>query len=75
MRSPISQLAVRPRVLSRPDNQGCQMVEDWLQLNGWSKKRRVVVIRQRISKKIASTLGLFRAPISLPVTPQLPDLG
>ena len=24
---------------SRPDNQGCQMVEDWLQLHGWSKKR------------------------------------
>ncbi|MDZ7915176.1 MAG: transposase [Rhodococcus sp. (in: high G+C Gram-positive bacteria)] len=38
---------------SRPDNQGCQMVEDWLQLQGWSKKRRVVVVRQRIRGGIA----------------------
>jgi Transposase DDE domain group 1 len=38
---------------SRPDSQGCQMVEDWLQLNGWSKKRRVVVVRQRIKGGIA----------------------
>jgi len=38
---------------SRPDNQGCQMVEDWLQLQGWSKKRRVVVVRQRIKDGIA----------------------
>ena len=33
---------------SRPDNQGCQMVKDGLQLHGWSKKRRVVIGRQRI---------------------------
>ena len=38
---------------SRADNQGCQMVEDWLQLHGWSKKRRVVVVRQRIKGGIA----------------------
>ena len=38
---------------SRPDNHGCQMVEDWLQLHGWSKKRRVVVVRQRIKGGIA----------------------
>ena len=38
---------------SRPDTQGCQMVEDWLQLHGWSKKRRVVVVRQRIKGGIA----------------------
>ena len=30
---------------SRPDNQGCQMVEAQLRLHGWSKKRRVVVVR------------------------------
>ena len=35
------------------DNQGCQMVEDQLQLHGWSKKRRVVVVRQRIRGGIA----------------------
>jgi hypothetical protein len=33
---------------SRPDSQGCQMVEDELQLLGWSRKRRVVIVRQRI---------------------------
>jgi Transposase DDE domain group 1 len=33
---------------SQPDNHGCQMVEDQLQLHGWSKKRRVVIVRQRI---------------------------
>ncbi len=38
---------------SRPDNQGCQMVEDQLQLHGWSKKRRVVIVRQRIKGGIA----------------------
>jgi hypothetical protein len=38
---------------SRPDNQGCQMVEAQLQLHGWSKKRRVVVVRQRIRGGIA----------------------
>ena len=38
---------------SRPDRQGCQMVEDQLQLHGWSKKRRVVIVRQRIKGGIA----------------------
>jgi len=37
---------------SRPDSQGCQVVEDHLQLLGWSKKRRVVVVRQH--SKVAS---------------------
>jgi hypothetical protein len=38
---------------SRADNQGCQMAEDWLQLHGWSKKRRVVIVRQRLRGGIA----------------------
>ncbi len=41
---------------SRPDRQGCQgcqMVEDGLPLPGWSKKRRVVVVRQRVKDGIA----------------------
>ena len=38
---------------SRPDNQGCQMVEAQLLLHGWSKKRRVVIVRQRIRGGIA----------------------
>lgn len=38
---------------SAADSQGCQMLEDTLQLHGWSKKRRVVVVRQRIRGGIA----------------------
>ena len=38
---------------SRADNQGCQMAEDCLQLHGWSKKRRVVIVRQRLRGGIA----------------------
>ena len=38
---------------SRPDSQGCQMVEAQLQLHGWSRKRRVVIVRQRIRGGIA----------------------
>jgi hypothetical protein len=38
---------------SRPDRQGCQMVEAQLQLLGWSAKRRVVIVRQRIKGGIA----------------------
>jgi len=38
---------------SRPDNQGCQMVEAQLQLHGWSRRRRVVIVRQRIRGGIA----------------------
>ena len=38
---------------SRPHNQGCQMVQAQLQLHGWSAKRRVVIVRQRIKGGIA----------------------
>jgi len=38
---------------SRADNHGCQMVEAELQLQGWSAKRRVVIVRQRIRGGIA----------------------
>jgi len=38
---------------SRPDHQGCQMVEASQQLHGWSQKRRVVIVRQRIRGGIA----------------------
>jgi Transposase DDE domain group 1 len=33
---------------SRADSQGCQMVQAQLQLHGWSRRRRVVIVRQRI---------------------------
>ncbi len=38
---------------SLADNQGCQMAEDWLQLQGWSRRRRVVIVRQRLRGGIA----------------------
>lgn len=38
---------------SRPDGQGCQMVDDELQLHGWSRKRRVVIVRQRVRQSLA----------------------
>lgn len=38
---------------SRADNQGCQMAQAQLQLHGWSKKRRVVIVRQRVRGGIA----------------------
>lgn len=38
---------------SPPDTQGCQMVQEHLQLHGWSKKRRVVIVRQRIRGSVA----------------------
>lgn len=38
---------------SRSDAQGCQVVEDWLRLDGWSAKRRVVIVRKRIRDGVA----------------------
>jgi len=38
---------------SRPDSQGCQVVQDNLQMHGWRKKRRVVVARQRVKGGIS----------------------
>ncbi len=38
---------------SRADNQGCQMIEDRLRLQGWSKERRVVLVRKRIKDSVA----------------------
>jgi len=38
---------------SRADSQGCQMVEAQLRLHGWSKTRRVVIVRQHVRGGIA----------------------
>jgi hypothetical protein len=43
---------------SRADSQGCQMVEDELRLQGWSRERRVVIVRKRIRQ------GLVRERLS-----------
>jgi hypothetical protein len=52
---------------SRPDSQGCQMVEAQLQLHGWSKKRRVVVVRQRIRGGIARERRIDGKQLSRPM--------
>jgi hypothetical protein len=46
-----------------PDAQGCQAVEQQLQLQGWSTKRRVVVVRQRLRGGIARACKLPQHPI------------
>lgn len=51
---------------SRADNQGCQMVEAQLQLHGWSKKRRVVIVRQRIRGGIARERRVDGQPLAGP---------
>jgi hypothetical protein len=40
---------------SRPDAQGCQMIEAQVRLHGWSRTRRVVIVRQRLRGGIART--------------------
>lgn len=50
---------------SPTDNHGSQMVEDWLQLQGWSKKRRVVVVRRRIKNDIAREMRIDGGQLQL----------
>ncbi len=38
---------------SRAEAQGCQMIEGQVRLHGWSKTRRVVIVRQRVRGGIA----------------------
>ena len=38
---------------SRADAQGCQMIQAQLRLHGWSRTRRVVIVRQRVRGGIA----------------------
>ena len=38
---------------SRVDSQGCQSVEDQLKLEGWSRARRVVIVRRRVRDGLA----------------------
>jgi hypothetical protein len=38
---------------SRADAQGCQMIEGQVRLQGWSRTRRVVIVRQRVRGGIA----------------------
>ena len=44
---------------SRADSQGCQMVEAQLRLHGWSKTRRVVIVRQRVPRRTSRVSGAW----------------
>ena len=56
---------------SRADSHGCQMVEDHLQLHGWSSKRRVVVVRQRLKGGIARERRVNARQLRLDLEPSV----
>ena len=56
---------------SRADSHGCQMVEDHLQLHGWSSKRRVVVVRQRLKGGIARERRVNAKQLRLDLEPSV----
>lgn len=56
---------------SRPDAQGCQVVEDWLKLEGWSVKRRVLIVRKRLKDGVACERRDARGQLRL----ALADMG
>lgn len=47
---------------SRPDAQGCQAVEDQSKLDGWSRQRRVVIVRRRAPITAAERNDLLELP-------------
>lgn len=50
---------------SRPDAQGCQMIEGQVRLSGWSRTRRVVIVCQRIKGGIARQRRVDRRQLQL----------
>jgi hypothetical protein len=50
---------------SRFDAQGCQTVEDSLKLDGWSRERRVIVVRRRVREGLAREQGGGRDQLRL----------
>lgn len=50
---------------SRFDHQGCQAVEDSLKLDGWSRARRVVIVRRRMREELAREHGGERDQLRL----------
>lgn len=51
---------------SRPDSQGCRMIEGQVRLlHGWNKARRVVIVRQRIRGGIARQRRIDSAQMQL----------
>ena len=60
---------------SAPDAQGCQMVGRSLKLQGWSKERRVVVVRQRVRGGIARERRADTGQGKLDLLPSVHDAG
>jgi hypothetical protein len=54
---------------SRPDSQGCQMIEGQVRLHGWSKTRRVVIVRQRLRGGIARQRRIDSRQLQLDLQP------
>jgi len=60
---------------SRPDSQGCQMIEGQVRLHGWSKTRRVVIVRQRIRGGIARQRRIDSRQLQLDLQPAVFQAG
>jgi hypothetical protein len=56
---------------SRPDSQGCQMVEAQMKLHGWSEQRRVVIVRQRVRGSLAKERHIDGRQLKLDLAPSL----
>jgi hypothetical protein len=60
---------------SRPDKQGCQMLEGQLRLHGWSKTRRVVLVRQRVRGGFARERRIDARQLKLDLQPAVFEAG
>ena len=60
---------------SRPDTQGCQVIEGQVRLHGWSKTRRVVIVRQRIRGGIARQRRIDSRQLQLDLQPAVFQAG
>jgi hypothetical protein len=60
---------------SLPDAQGCQMVQATLKLQGWSRHRSVVVVRQRLRGGIARERKAPSGQATLDLLPSVYDAG
>jgi len=60
---------------SRPDAQGCQMIEAEVRLHGWSKSRRVVIVRQRLKGGIARQRRIDSRQLQLDLQPAVFQAG
>lgn len=60
---------------SRPDSQGCQMIEGQVRLSGWSRTRRVVIVRQRIKGGVARQRRIDSRQLQLDLQPAVFQAG